>query len=444
MREHCLVAGVGAVDGLRAGDAGVVGNVESVVGHEEIIVAVVVDNLGSLRALPARGAAAPDALAVAVGGESGSRRSPGIAEFLQRLTRLSIELHGSKARVPRAVDEPVLTFGRDDVGGVDGVEVEVGFPVVLAAALPSVLALVGRRADDEALVLPLIGGGVAGLHHADEGAFGPGAVVVGRSVGLARLDVVVDHDAIIHAIEAALHLAHARSPVAQLRVVDGVEALLGTNLVELRLHPRGSRRHGASEVFPVDEVLRATGVEVAAGSMSVAIGGVGLIHVVVAVVGQYHRRIVDVGEVPLRALRPVGDVAIVVGIGGSLPLVEVGLSSFLLGGEGHVAGVGHSGAALCVGTHVVSGGGLEAAERDAHLAGCRGLLRVVDRGIGSGAVAHAALADAAARGLGCDDGRVGGDGRHDGCRDVGVVGLFGFVAVAATSSKCHGDATAHA
>ena len=170
--------------------------------------------------------------------------------------------------------------------------------------------------------------------------------------------------------------------------------------------------------------------------MGVAIRSVGLIQVVVAVVGQYHRRIVDVGEVPLSALRPVRDVAIVVVVGGSLPLVEVGLSSLLLGGEGHVAGVSNSGAALCVGTHVVGGGGLEAAERDAHLADCGGLLRVVDGGIGSGAVAHAALADAAARGLGCDDGRVGGDGRHGGCRDVGVVSLFGLVAAAATSREC--------
>ena len=94
---------------------------------------------------------------------------------------------------------------------------------------------------------------------------------------------------------------------------------------------------------------------------------------------------------------------------------------------------------------MIGGAGLQAVERDAHLTRRRRLLRIVDGGVWSGAVAHATLLNTATRGLRADNSRIRCHGRHGGCRNVGVVGLLRLVvATTATSSKCHGQTTAHA
>ena len=138
--------------------------------------------------------------------------------------------------MPGAEDEPMLTRRCDDIGGVDGVIVEIGVPVTGTGACPAVLTLVRGRAGHEAVVRPVARFRGGGFAHADEGPFAPGAVE--RLGGLlAALDVVVHHYAVVHA--KALFPAHGdcaddRSPVAVCDVgsADGVEPHLLPDFIE--------------------------------------------------------------------------------------------------------------------------------------------------------------------------------------------------------------------
>ena len=125
--------------------------------------------------------------------------------------------------MPRAVDEPVVTIRRDDERRVDSIVTEVGIPVVRTGACP-VLAFVGHGTQHKAFVNPLVRSRIAGLHHADESPLSPRVVEVGLCVLLTCLDIVIDDDAIVHAVEVAAYTASTWCPIAVNRTADGWQA----------------------------------------------------------------------------------------------------------------------------------------------------------------------------------------------------------------------------
>ena len=309
---------VRAFDLGTAGHAGVVRDIQAVIGHEQVVVAVVVDDLRSLAALPVRPGAGldtgGDADAVA-GLEVGDVAvGPRIAEGIHGLAGRGIDLQEREAAVPGAVDEPVLAVGRDDVGRVDGVVVEVGVAVVAtgAGAAPVTRGLGRGGAHHETLVLPGFRvGRVGGLGHADEGALGPAAV----EAGAAGLDAVVHHDAVVHP-ELAVHHADDRRPVPVHGVLDGGQVHPAADVVQGVLHPRRSGAHRPVDMGPVHEVLGALALVLAADGGLVVLVSVrsgSAEHIVVTViVGD--GGVVDVGQVPVRVEIPVGDGGVVVGV----------------------------------------------------------------------------------------------------------------------------------
>ena len=201
---------------------------------------------------------------------------------------------------------------------VDGVELEVAVGPVISLHVVVEL-LVRGVCQHVALVHPAAHAPRRGcLHHSDEGPLAPCAVAV---------DCSGAGDGVVHAVEPVVHLAHAWCPEAELWVIGEVGGALAQShcrayLVELGFHPFGQATHRRSEKFPVDEVARAAAHEVSVPGVGVAEAGVGGIHVVVAVFGAHHRRVVHVGQIPLAALVPSGDIAVVVGVCGCLVCLE--------------------------------------------------------------------------------------------------------------------------
>ena len=105
---HAIVR---AINILRPYHAGIVSHRQFVVGHKQIVIAIVIYHLGSLGALPAVVLLAGiDEFAIFL-----YALAPWVAQFLEWHTSVGVELHGCKARMPRTIDEPVLTLGGYDV-----------------------------------------------------------------------------------------------------------------------------------------------------------------------------------------------------------------------------------------------------------------------------------------------------------------------------------------
>ena len=158
----------------------------------------------------------------------------------------------------------MFAFGRDDVRGVDGIPfvVAIGPVIWLYVEVKSFVRSIG---DDVAFVHPaVVVGGVVVFHQADEGALRPGV----GTVECARAD-----DGIVHAIEAVLYLAYYGSPIAEVINIriDFGKSHFFSYFIELGHYPFGQVLHCTAEVFPVDKVLGATTVEVAACGVDVAV-----------------------------------------------------------------------------------------------------------------------------------------------------------------------------
>ena len=191
----------------------------------------------------------------------------------------------------------MATVGSDLIGGVNGIEAEPPTPLTSRAIGRG--SLIGATADDIALVFPLIGGRVSGLHHTDECP-------------------LVGHEAVVHTVQIIVDLAHHGSPIAHIgQFIHGSTphtSEIGIHRVE---RPLGLVDHqGTTQILPVDEVERAASVEVAMTIVGIAIRSIGLIHIIISVGRFHHGGVMHVGEVPLAALVPSRNIGITIGIRG--------------------------------------------------------------------------------------------------------------------------------
>ena len=282
----------------------------------------------------------------------------------------------------------MLVLWGNDVAGVDTVEAEVGIPVIDGGTCP-VQTFVTGVGDNIALVFPDVGSRVRRFHHADERTLRPRVVEVSGVVGGSRLDVVVHHHAVIHAVEAVLHLTCTRSPVAIGGILDFSQSHTSADGIQRVLNPQRCRTHGAAQVLPVNQVLRAASVEVTAGLMSIAVAGIRLVHVVVAVVGLHHRWVMHVSQVPLRAVAPARNAGIVVIVVWSQPVGQYLLGGTLQRGEGSRLRVDHVFRAVGIGPDIVGRTCFQTGKHSVVAASLNHV--VVDGGFVSGSIAEAPL-----------------------------------------------------
>ena len=112
-------------------------------------------------------------------------------------------------------------------------------------------------------------------------------------------------------------LAHAWSPETEVQVIGEISIRAFSHshtlaeFIELCLHPGRQAHHSGSYKFPIYEILGAAAEEVpvlvAVADillMFIAIAGIGLIHIIISIRCLNHRRIMHIGEIPLRALCP--------------------------------------------------------------------------------------------------------------------------------------------
>ena len=149
--------------------------------------------------------------------------------------------------------------------------------------------------------------------------------------------------------------------------------------------------------------------------VGIAVRSIRLIHIVVTVVGLHHRRIVYVSQVPLVALGPSCNAAVVVSICRCLPLVKVG-GGLRCRGKRDIVRVFHLIAALDVSTDMIGCACLQSGQRDIHVLGRPCHLHVVDGGISRRAVAHTTTCDSRTCGSGRNHRRRRSDCRHYGSR----------------------------
>ena len=123
-------------------------------------------------------------------------------------------------------------------------------------------------------------------------------------------------------------LAHTWSPETEVQVIGeiGVRTFSHSHtlakFIEFCLHPGRQAHHGGSYKFPIYEILGAAAEEVSVLVavadillMCITIAGIGLIHIIISIRSLYHRRIVHIGKIPLRALCPGSHRCIIIIIG---------------------------------------------------------------------------------------------------------------------------------
>ena len=148
--HHTVKCSVGPVYILRTEDTGIIRNIQSIVGHEEIIIAIMINNLRCFGPLPAVVLCACKNQ-LAVGGFV--FRSPWNTLFGKCLARVTIEPDCSNAAMPRTIDEPVLALGSYDIGRVNGIKLEIA---VLPSRHIKVQSLVRIVGNDISLVDPRV------------------------------------------------------------------------------------------------------------------------------------------------------------------------------------------------------------------------------------------------------------------------------------------------
>ena len=281
---------------LGTDNTGVVGEGETIVGEEEVVVAIVVDDLWTLGCLPTVASLAAIDVDAVGGKEILLGAAPWFANLVEGKTSRGVELESSYATVPRAMDEPVLALGGDDVGGVDAIVVVVASPLAEGFIGNVLEALVRGGGGYETFVLPLTPIGVGCLGHADEG----GHALIACERGAVDDDAVVDTD-------FAIDHTCAGSPIAKVELSIGYGFLtsVGEVLVDLVQNPSGTVivEEDARAPSPVDEVFGHLALEVTVTLVGIAIGGVGAPHIVDAIVVD-NRGVVNIGQVPTQVVIP--------------------------------------------------------------------------------------------------------------------------------------------
>ena len=123
---------------------------------------------------------------------------------------------------------------------------------------------------------------------------------------------MIHHNTIIHTIQTCFYLTYYRSPITIRGRLYWLQAHFCTICIQVLFYPCRSLLHSSSHVLPIDQVFRATTMEVPMSVMCITIRSVSLIHIIIAVISQHYRRVMYISQVPLIPLIPSCNRSIIV------------------------------------------------------------------------------------------------------------------------------------